>query len=58
MLRRQRYPEVALNVLEQKRLQHSQFGMQFHLRDMVGRGLIRMLDVPAGRMVQLVKQGR
>ena len=58
MLRRRRYPEMPLQELEKKKLQCSQFGSQFHIRDMVGRGLLAVLDTPAGRMVQVVKQGR
>lgn len=58
MLRRRRYSEIPLRELEQKKLQASGLGVQFHIRDMVGRGLIKVLDTPAGKLVRLVKHGR
>lgn len=58
LLRRRRYPEIPLRELEKRKLQSSQMGMQFHLRDLTGRDLVKVLNTTAGKMVQLVRHGR
>lgn len=55
---RYKFGEVLVRELSKKRLRGSSLGVRFHLRDMVGRGLVELIETTSGPMVKLVTAGR
>ncbi|KAK9137882.1 hypothetical protein Sjap_008476 [Stephania japonica] len=55
LLNRRKYKEMALAVLEKKRLRMSLLDMRFHLRDLIGSGHLKTVNSPTGLMVQISK---
>ncbi|KAJ4834295.1 hypothetical protein Tsubulata_028305 [Turnera subulata] len=55
LLSRRRYKEMMLAPLEKKRLRMSPLDMRFHLRDLIGSGLLKTFNTPSGLIVRLSK---
>ena len=56
MLKRRRYPEMFAKELHKKRLVHSQLGMRFHVRDLVGLGTLAQSQTTSGLLLRVVKK--
>ncbi|KAI7992642.1 Serine/threonine-protein kinase 19 [Camellia lanceoleosa] len=54
-LKRRKYKEMMLALLEKKRLRLSPLDMRFHLRDLIGSGHLKTLQTPSGLVVRVVK---
>ncbi|XP_052208788.1 uncharacterized protein LOC127812447 isoform X2 [Diospyros lotus] len=54
-LNRRKYKEMMLSALEKKRLRLSPLDMRFHLRDLIGSGLLKTFQTPSGLVVRVVK---
>ncbi|CAM9223572.1 unnamed protein product [Discosporangium mesarthrocarpum] len=52
-LKRTRYKEARRDALEKKRLSKSGLPVTFHIRDMLGLGIVRELDTPAGVFIKI-----
>eukprot|EP01023_Acetabularia_acetabulum_P061836 TRINITY_DN7522_c0_g4_i1.p1 TRINITY_DN7522_c0_g4~~TRINITY_DN7522_c0_g4_i1.p1 ORF type:complete len:287 (+),score=31.93 TRINITY_DN7522_c0_g4_i1:240-1100(+) len=56
ILNRRRHEEIKLSQFEKLKLKSKKWcGSDFHLRDMVGKGLIEMFNTPVGDGIRLVK---
>ena len=58
VLSRRQHRNMPLVELEATKLSSSQFPAVFHIRDCAGRGLVDVVQAPAGKLVQLVKRRR
>ena len=56
MLKRRRHPEMFAKELHKKRLVHSQLGMRFHVRDLVGLGALAQSQTTSGLLLRVVKK--
>ncbi|CAN6479468.1 unnamed protein product [Victoria cruziana] len=54
-MNRRKYKEIMLALLEKKRLRFSQLDVRFHLRDLIGAGLLKTVETPAGLLVRVAK---
>ncbi|KAM5563451.1 hypothetical protein ABKV19_018199 [Rosa sericea] len=55
LLNRRRYKEMMLAPLEKKRLRFSSLDMRFHLRDLIGSGHLKTVQIPTGIVVRVSK---
>ncbi|KAL6210721.1 hypothetical protein ACLB2K_015953 [Fragaria x ananassa] len=55
LLNRRRYKEMMLAPLEKKRLRFSSLDMRFHLRDLIGSGHLKIVQIPTGIVVRVSK---
>ncbi|KAL4588050.1 hypothetical protein LXL04_000928 [Taraxacum kok-saghyz] len=55
VVKRKKYKEMMLVVIEKKRLRFSPLDMRFHLRDLLGSGHLKSLHTPAGIVIRVVK---
>ena len=56
MLRRRQLHSMLLHELEPVKLRSSRFNTVFHIRDCVGRGLVRLVEAPGGKLVELPRR--
>ena len=56
MLKRRRHPEMFAKELAKKRLAHSQLGIRFHVRDLVGSGTLAQSQTTSGLLLRVVKK--
>lgn len=54
-LSRRKYKEMMLAPLEKKRLRLSPLDMRFHLRDLIGSGHLKTVQMPTGLVVRVTK---
>ncbi|XP_031503385.1 uncharacterized protein LOC116266352 isoform X2 [Nymphaea colorata] len=54
-MKRRKYKEMMLALLEKKRLRFSQLDIRFHLRDLIGTGLLKTVETPTGLLVRVAK---
>ncbi|KAF6154781.1 hypothetical protein GIB67_032393 [Kingdonia uniflora] len=54
-LNRRKYKEMALAVLEKKRLRFSALDMRFHIRDLIGSGHLKIVHTPTGLFIRISK---
>ncbi|KAF3796354.1 Serine/threonine-protein kinase 19 [Nymphaea thermarum] len=54
-MKRRKYKEMMLALLEKKRLRFSQLDIRFHLRDLIGAGLLKTVETPTGLLVRVAK---
>ncbi|OMP03058.1 Serine-threonine protein kinase 19 [Corchorus capsularis] len=55
LLNRRRYKEMMLAPLEKMRLRFSPLDMRFHLRDLIGSGLLKTAHTPTGIVIRISK---
>ncbi|CAM8923090.1 unnamed protein product [Rhodiola kirilowii] len=55
LLKRTKYKEMMLATLEKKRLRYSPLDMRFHLRDLIGSGLLKTAQTATGIVVRVSK---
>ncbi|CAA7398886.1 unnamed protein product [Spirodela intermedia] len=55
LLRKRKHREMMLAALEKKRLRLSLLDMRFHLRDLIGSGVLKTVESPTGLIVRLSK---
>lgn len=55
ILKRQKHKELLQEDLEKKRLRYSSLGPLFHIRDLVGQGVLESVSTTAGPLVRLIK---
>ncbi|OMP11127.1 Serine-threonine protein kinase 19 [Corchorus olitorius] len=55
LLNRKRYKEMMLASLEKMRLRFSPLDMRFHLRDLIGSGLLKTAHTPTGIVIRISK---
>ncbi|KAJ0956919.1 putative non-specific serine/threonine protein kinase [Helianthus annuus] len=55
LLNRKKYKEMMLAILEKKRLRLSPLDIRFHLRDLLGSGHLKTIQVPSGLVIRVVK---
>ena len=56
MLSRRRHPEMFVKELQTKKLSQTVLDVRFHIRDMVGSGMLQQLDSTSGPLLRLVKK--
>lgn len=55
LLNRRKYKEMMMASLETKRLRYSPLDMRFHVRDLIGSGLLKTIQTPSGLIVRVSK---
>ncbi len=57
LLSKRKYGEIMeKELLSKRKLTQSTLGMQFHLRDVQGLGLVAKTDTPSGPVIRLVRK--
>ncbi|EPS66783.1 hypothetical protein M569_07996, partial [Genlisea aurea] len=52
-IKRRKYKEIPLSLLETKRLRYSILDVRFHLRDLMGSGHLKVVATPTGLVVRV-----
>lgn len=56
LLRRRLHHSMLLQELESVKLRSSKFSTLFHIRDCIGRELVRLVNAPGGKLVELTRR--
>jgi serine/threonine-protein kinase 19 len=54
LLKRQKWKEMLLKDLEKKKLRYSTLGINYHVKDLVGKGIVDSVDTTSGKLIRLV----
>ncbi len=56
MLTRRRHPEMFVKELEKKKLNSSPLGVRWHIRDLLGSGVLMQTQTTVGPLLRVVKK--